>query len=290
MTTSNVSEVLRGKRIEKGVTVEKVREETRIPVKFVLALEEGNFKIFPARVYLRGFFLMYCKYLDIDDSMSLWDALQKEFPAEGKKPEAEANGNLARPQIVTNHQSTLSVASNVAGDTLSRFWGHFVLWVTEGQNWIIAFVVLPVLILGVAIGISSYVRYRTYRESPEKALDINRMLGQTTSSKSTLPTVLVNTSERKAYPEGQRWTVDLIAKEDPTWVNIDLDGKRSFQGILSSNQRKTFNFREFAKLKIGNPKSLILLVNGKERVFAPVDLERGGPLEFELNAQTLKNQ
>ncbi|GEM_PF-5457199 len=288
MTNSGVAEVLRGKRIEKGVTVEKVREETRIPVKFVIALEEGNFKIFPARVYLRGFFLMYCKYLDIDDAMQLWDALQKEFPVESKRLDTEGNGKQSKPQILTNHQSTLGVASNLAGDTFSRFWGHFVLWVTEGQNWITAFVVLPLLILGIVIGLSSYVRYRRYKESPEKSLDVSRMLGQTTTARATLPSVLTSVSEKKSG-ERQSWTVELLAKDEPTWVNIDLDGKRSFQGILSSSQKRTFNFKEFAKLKVGNPKGLTLLVNGKEMAFAAEDLERGGPIEVELNSQTLKN-
>src|SRR3989338_6522340 len=65
-------EVLKSRRLEKGLSLEKVREDTKISPRYLLALEEGRYGVFPALVYLRGFFLSYAKYLELPDSDDLF--------------------------------------------------------------------------------------------------------------------------------------------------------------------------------------------------------------------------
>lgn len=69
--TKNVGATLRHIRTQKGLSLESVQQRTRIPRKFLEALEENRFEDFPAPVYLRGFMHTYCEFLDADFAQ-LW--------------------------------------------------------------------------------------------------------------------------------------------------------------------------------------------------------------------------
>lgn len=85
----NLGSLLRQSRTQKGLSLESVQQRTRIPRKFLEALEENRFEDFPAPVYLRGFLHTYCEFLDMDFDQ-LWPLTgagrQAPQPAE-KAPE-----------------------------------------------------------------------------------------------------------------------------------------------------------------------------------------------------------
>ena len=61
-----LGETLRRARLEKGITFEDAERVTRIPRKYLEALEHENFGILPAPVYARGFLRSYAGYLGLD--------------------------------------------------------------------------------------------------------------------------------------------------------------------------------------------------------------------------------
>ena len=63
---STVAEQLRQAREAKGLTVQQVAEITKIRTDHLIALEEGNFNLFPAPVYIRGFVRNYSALLKLD--------------------------------------------------------------------------------------------------------------------------------------------------------------------------------------------------------------------------------
>ncbi len=64
--TKKLGSLLRQTRTQKGLSLESVQQRTRIPRKFLEALEENRFEDFPAPVYLRGFLHTYCEFLDLE--------------------------------------------------------------------------------------------------------------------------------------------------------------------------------------------------------------------------------
>lgn len=277
----SIPELLRNKRIEKGVPLEKIREEAKIPVKYILALEEGNYKVFPARVYLRGFFLLYCKYLGISEALELWKSLQKELLVDG----ARANHQPAAKREFDAQEDKIEVspARVFQENAWSKIWGQFVLWVTDGQNWIIAFVVVPVVILVLVLGSYSLWRYRALKNEPEKALEVSRVLTPAPSSKATLPSVLTSNAALKRIPASAEFKISLSAKEEPVWVSVALDAKDAFQGIIGAGQKRAFVFRDGAKLKIDDPKNIAIFLNDRERAFSQEELSRR-PLDLEFRS------
>lgn len=66
MSPSPLGETLRRARTAKGITFEDAERVTRIPRKYLEALELENFSILPAPVYARGFLRSYAGYLGLD--------------------------------------------------------------------------------------------------------------------------------------------------------------------------------------------------------------------------------
>ncbi len=64
--SSPLGETLRRARLTKGTTLEDAERVTRIPRKYLEALELENFGILPAPVYARGFLRSYAGYLGLD--------------------------------------------------------------------------------------------------------------------------------------------------------------------------------------------------------------------------------
>lgn len=73
---STVAEQLRAAREAKKMTVNQVADITKIRTDHIRALEEGNFNVFSAPVYIRGFVRTYATLLklDVPQTMAALDA------------------------------------------------------------------------------------------------------------------------------------------------------------------------------------------------------------------------
>ncbi|MEX0782242.1 MAG: helix-turn-helix transcriptional regulator [Dehalococcoidia bacterium] len=75
---------LRSARIQRGLTIEQVAQDTRISARFLEALENEAFQELPAPVYVRGFLRSYANYLRLDPAPLLVEL-----------PEAQGGGEAA---------------------------------------------------------------------------------------------------------------------------------------------------------------------------------------------------
>jgi cytoskeletal protein RodZ len=83
---STVAEQLRSAREAKNLTVEQVAETTKIRTDHIRALEEGNFNVFSASIYIRGSVKLYAQALKLD-SAALLATLATELGATEKYSE-----------------------------------------------------------------------------------------------------------------------------------------------------------------------------------------------------------
>jgi cytoskeletal protein RodZ len=70
---SLVAEQLRQAREAQKLTIERVAEITKIRGDHVRAIENGDFQVFSAPVYIRGFVRTYCNLLKLDPAKVLAD-------------------------------------------------------------------------------------------------------------------------------------------------------------------------------------------------------------------------
>jgi hypothetical protein len=85
---AEVGAVLRAARLKRGQTLENVAEQTRIPKRYLDALENDRLDEFPAFVYMRGFMKGYCEHLDLPFD-EIWARVQATIPGQ-PPPEAPA--------------------------------------------------------------------------------------------------------------------------------------------------------------------------------------------------------
>ncbi len=100
MSTEQLGKALTEARIARGLTLRDVERDTRISLKYLQALEDGQVHELPAPVYARAFTRTYAQYLGLNAS-----SLVQRLP--GAKPEAEELPPLSR----VNHEVTVPLLS-----------------------------------------------------------------------------------------------------------------------------------------------------------------------------------
>ncbi len=63
---NQIGKELKEIREEKGISLEEVAEKTKIPLRFLQAIENGRWEELPEEVYLRGFIKTYAEVLGLD--------------------------------------------------------------------------------------------------------------------------------------------------------------------------------------------------------------------------------
>lgn len=71
MALTKSGELLKSARLNKKLTLEDVEEGTKIRVKFLAALEKGEFDAFHSIAYARGFLKNYAEFLGLDPQLIL---------------------------------------------------------------------------------------------------------------------------------------------------------------------------------------------------------------------------
>lgn len=77
-------EFLKREREYRGFTLKKVHEDTRVPLKFLEAIESNDYDGLPHQTFTKGFIRSYCRYLGLDetDAALRYDMFMREH-AEG---------------------------------------------------------------------------------------------------------------------------------------------------------------------------------------------------------------
>ena len=63
---ASIGEQLRSARESKTISLSDAANDVKISKRYLEALEEGNYSVFPAQVYIKGFLSNYAKYLGLD--------------------------------------------------------------------------------------------------------------------------------------------------------------------------------------------------------------------------------
>jgi len=94
---ASVAEQLRTAREAQNLTVNQIAEITNVRADHIRAIEEGNYDVFSAPIYIRGFVRSYCKILKLD-SVKLVASLNAEL---------EQTEKFAEPPPLTDEPGTI---------------------------------------------------------------------------------------------------------------------------------------------------------------------------------------
>jgi transcriptional regulator with XRE-family HTH domain len=87
MEPNKVSEILKNRREQKKYSLHSVHQATKISLRYLQALESGEWNVFPAEVYLTGFLRKYAAYLGLDPELLVHQYRQEIGQAQAKQEE-----------------------------------------------------------------------------------------------------------------------------------------------------------------------------------------------------------
>ena len=157
---STVAEHLRSAREAKKLTVEQVADMTKIRTDHIRALEEGDFDVFSAPIYIRGSVKNYATTLkmDVPALLALLDA------------ELGRTENFSEPPPLTDQKKTIV-------DTITLLLARV--------NWKLGFAGLFIALL-VVVGAISYLAWK-HRQKAGAAPNLPPAVYQPANSGDTLP-------------------------------------------------------------------------------------------------------
>ena len=64
--SAKIGKKIKEKRLELKLTIYEISNEINLTEKFLKAIENGNYSIFPAKAFARGYFVKYTTHLGLD--------------------------------------------------------------------------------------------------------------------------------------------------------------------------------------------------------------------------------
>jgi cytoskeletal protein RodZ len=236
-----IGEILRQAREAKGLSLAQVEEATKIRSTYLQALEEGEYHLLPAAVYVRGFLKNYAQYLGMD-------------PQEVLSLYQEPGGATATsvPRLLDEPLEPVTL----------RRWRP------------LGFLLLAMATLVIAWwGYQRY--YRPASFTRPTATPTTRPTSTATVAVAS-PTALVATATSaptetstptptrtlSPTPVGLELSIEVIGSR--SWVLVIADGERVFAGILEPGATDTWTARERISLRSGNASAVRVTLNGKD--------------------------
>ncbi len=218
------SEQLKKQREERKIRLSDVAVQTRISMKFLEAIERGNFEILP-ETYIRAFIRDYAKAigLDPDETIKRFDEHVESVKAASDEKNEEARANSAGRQI--NLSTTQKIGLGAAG-----------------------IVILAIL---------SYLAF-----SPEKKASVTRIdYGYENTQAAHQKRFDSAYSAAKAQADSSRLVLDAV---DSVWVNLVIDDGRTYDLLMKPGTKAAFWGKKQFDMTIGNAGGLLISLNGHQ--------------------------
>jgi cytoskeletal protein RodZ len=108
---SELGQLLRKARLEKGISLEDMQETTKIRKRYLEAIEDGNYKLLPGNFYVRAFIKSYSESVGLDPNEVL-RLYRNVIPASEVETQVEPN-HRKRTGIKTNDRWSKRVTTLV---------------------------------------------------------------------------------------------------------------------------------------------------------------------------------
>jgi transcriptional regulator with XRE-family HTH domain len=237
----NLFERLKEIRIEKGIRFETITEKSRIQVKYLQALEEGDLLSIP-EVYDKLFFRSYLKALSVEDE----EAYFEEFLD-------------IRREIRVDKTTTTIQISEPAKDADKKIFSHRNL-----------FVILPVVLIIVVLAILliNTEMIGTSSEGKVQEIDIKNVVQRIEAKEQAkldslrLAEQIKLDSLNMLEPDSLGLALRINA-ERKTWFRIIADKSDTSEYLLNPGQNVTASANRTFEFLIGRADGLIFSLNGK---------------------------
>lgn len=226
-----IADLLRRAREEKGLSIKDIQEVTKIRLRYLEAIDEGDFEVIPGEVYRKGFIVNYANAVGLDGQAILQKYNDLKAALEEKAREEQL---LAEQEDNSSPKSSLN--------NLNNDWLKGVYLGVAGALAIvllISFFLLPSL-------------HKLKSEETAKPVTIEESNETPDYNQTLFPAPITITAEFK-----QRVWVQVIADGEYIFMR---DG-RTFE---PSEPVQVWTAQQEMEIKMGNPAGVELTFNGKK--------------------------
>ncbi len=267
--SAKIGKKIKEKRLELKLTIYEISNEINLTEKFLKAIENGNYSIFPAKAFARGYFVKYTTHLGLDLE---FPELANEVFEEDKPAQPNRSANLVKAKSINDVIASYKKPLLIAG--------------------IILFLLLIVSVLARSSSDENQIKSSSVKETieissvpsvsqiDETPMDIKVPESLIMESNNTEISVVSTNSSTDEINQPDKTPKNLLNLNfnEESWVEIySADPSDYFQVVY-----KLFNENETYQLQVESP--LVVVVGNASGVVGTFnDL----PLDFSANANRL---
>jgi transcriptional regulator with XRE-family HTH domain len=240
MTLEQFGEELRQLRLERKISLMDISTETRINVKFLEAMERGQFQILP-QTYVRAFLREYALILGMSPS----DLMRKYINAL-----QETTGQKAE-----NLPHELAHTKAPGGFLESRFLSLTPFRRNVAFGALILAAIVLVLIL-------ANINKMPEMNKPTSEVPFDRVIRESEAVSPSAHAVHMDSLRAVNVPVKDSLRLE-ISTTDSVWISLLIDGKKAEEYLFAPNRRRAWMAKDRFEITMGNAGGATFRLNGK---------------------------
>jgi cytoskeletal protein RodZ len=242
MDLEKFSEELKQARQEKKVSLVDISTETRINLKYLEAIENGEFHILP-QTYVRAFLREYALMINLnpEDILQRYNLARQE--ANSKKSDEPTSRDIPVKEgtvmntLIKRVSSLTSLQRNIA-------FGIFIVFAI-------------VMIIVLANNDKTAESEKSISEVP-----FDRVIRENEATSISSPAVVTDSSRIFIAPKRDSLHLE-IATLDSVWISLLIDGKNGEEYLFDANRKRVWTAKERFVITMGNAGGATFKLNGK---------------------------
>ncbi|KUO63332.1 hypothetical protein APF79_10030 [bacterium BRH_c32] len=253
----NFGDELKSLREEKGISLQQVYNKIRIDVKFLSAIESGNFEVLP-EIYIRAFIKEYALYLNLDVSETIkkFDQAKKGYIVNQDLPPNESHSetiNKPKKEFINETEAVDSISKNNL-ETKTISLGTLKL---EKKTFLSALLIAIIFLVAGTIAVFLLI------DSEPKIINDNSYSENNTESESRYEEIQKPVLNEMSAPLSPDSLALSISATKATWIKVSADRRELFREVLTPDHPIEIKADTLFEISIQFPAVIIAKLNGK---------------------------
>lgn len=256
------AEELKAAREKKGITLQQMAAKTRIDIKFLEAIDNGNFGFLP-ELYVKAFIKQYAKVVGLDETETV---NRYQLALEGKlidkqEPQAEESTEDNAAEEIPVLDATVQKPKQTYVDESTSETSHQTK--SGSKAFVVAGSIIAAVILITAVVYFAFINKGSEIIVEEKPFEevieqTNQRFVEDNSDEQQLTTVA---------EDSLVLVINNTTSTDSAWVLVIYDDVKKEDFLLFPNSGKTIKAKDSFKLTLGNSGVVSLILNEQPMEF-----------------------